>query len=204
MAAQIPIKNDPKANEEAMARVRADKHREANDGHDGTWVAHPGLVAVAMEEFNKVMPGPNQIDKKREDVHVTAADLLTVPDGTITEGGLRTNINVGLQYLASWLGGLGCVPIYNLMEDAATVEISRSQVWQWIHRSKGILSDGRKVTVELFRQMLAEELDKIKSRPGENQYALGHFETAAQILDSIITEEQFVEFLTLPAYKYLP
>src|SRR5438067_7872442 len=203
MAAQIPIKSDPKANEEAMSKVRADKHREANDGHDGTWVAHPGLVAVAMEEFNKVMPGPNQIDKKREDVHVTAADLLAVPDGTITEGGLRTNISIRLHYMASWLGGLGCVPIYNLMEDAATVEISRSQVWQWIHHPKGILSDGRKVTVELFRQMLAEELDKIKSRPGENQYASGHFETAAQILDGIITEEQFVEFLTLPAYKYL-
>src|SRR5438132_2289116 len=203
MAAQIPIESDPKANEEAMSKVRADKHREANDGHDGTWVAHPGLVAVAMEEFNKVMPGPNQIDKKREDVHVTAEDLLKVPDGTITEAGMRTNISVGLQYLASWLGGLGCVPINNLMEDAATVEISRSQIWQWIHHPRGILSDGRKVTVELFQQLLADELNKIKGVVGEQQYATRKFNEAAQLLDSIITEEQFVEFLTLPAYGHL-
>ena len=203
MAAQIPIKSDPKANEEAMSKVRADKHREANDGHDGTWVAHPGLVAVALEEFDKVMPGPNQIDKKREDVHVTAADLLKVPDGTITEVGLRTNINVGLQYLASWLGGLGCVPINNLMEDAATVEISRSQIWQWIHHPRGILSDGRKVTVELFRELLAEELNKVKGMVGEEDYATRKFDTAAQLLDDIITKKEFVEFLTLPAYSYL-
>jgi malate synthase len=203
MAAQIPIKSDPKANEEAMSKVREDKHREANDGHDGTWVAHPGLVAVAMEEFDKVMPGPNQIDKKREDVHVTAEDLLKVPDGTITEAGMRTNISVGLQYLASWLGGLGCVPINNLMEDAATVEISRSQIWQWIHHPRGILSDGRKVTVELFHQLLADELNKIKGMVGEQEYATRKFDTAAQLLDDIITKEQFVEFLTLPAYKYL-
>jgi len=151
MAAQIPIKNNPQANEEAMAKVRADKHREATDGHDGTWVAHPGLVPVAMEEFDKVMKGPNQIDRKREDVHVTAADLLALPEGTITEAGLRININVSLQYMESWLNGLGCVPINNLMEDAATVEISRSQIWEWIRHPKGILDDGRTVTVELFR-----------------------------------------------------
>jgi len=204
MAAQIPIKSDPKANEEAMSKVRADKHREANDGHDGTWVAHPGLVAVAMEEFEKVMPGPNQIDKKREDVHVTAADLLKVPDGTITEAGMRTNISVGLQYLASWLGSLGCVPINNLMEDAATVEISRSQIWQWIHHPRGILADGRKVSVELFRQLLADELNKIKGMVGEQAFTTRRFDTAAQLLDNIITNEQFVEFLTLPAYRYLP
>jgi malate synthase len=203
MAAQIPIKNDPKANEEAMSKVRADKHREANDGHDGTWVAHPGLVALAKEEFDKVMPGANQIDKKREDVHVTAVDLLAVPDGTITEAGLRTNISVGLQYLESWFRGSGCVPINNLMEDAATVEISRAQIWQWIHHPRGILSDSRKVTVELFHQLLADELNKIKGMVGEQQYATRKFDEAAQLLDSIITEEQFVEFLTLPAYKYL-
>jgi len=149
------------------------------------------------------MPGPNQIDKKREDVHVTAEDLLKVPDGTITETGMRTNISVGLQYLASWLGGLGCVPINNLMEDAATVEISRSQIWQWIHHPRGILSDGRKVTVELFQQLLADELNKIKGMVGEQEYAARKFDTAAQLLDDIITKEQFVEFLTLPAYKYL-
>src|SRR5579864_4836356 len=148
MAAQIPIKNDPKANEEALARVRADKKREATDGHDGTWVAHPGLVAIALEEFDAVMKGPNQIDRKREDVHSTAADLLAVPDGQITEAGLRNNISVSLQYLESWLQGIGCVPIFNLMEDAATVEIARSQIWQWLHHPKGVLSDGRKVNID--------------------------------------------------------
>jgi malate synthase len=203
MAAQIPIKNDPQANEEALERVRADKRREANDGHDGTWVAHPGLVAIAMEEFDAVMKTPNQIDRKREDVHVTATDLLKVPDGTITEPGLRNNISVSLQYLDSWLRGSGCVPINNLMEDAATVEISRAQIWQWIHHPKGVLSDGRKVTVELFRELEKDELEKIKSQVGEKQFAAGKFQTAAEILDKIITDDQFVEFLTLPAYKYL-
>src|ERR1700693_1579696 len=159
MAAQIPIKNDPKANEEALARVRADKKREVNDGHDGTWVAHPGLVAIAMEEFDAVMKGPNQIYRKREDVHVTAADLLKVPEGTITEAGLRNNISVSVQYLESWLRGSGCVPINNLMEDAATTEISRSQIWEWIHHPKGILEDGRKVTVALFQELAKDELD---------------------------------------------
>jgi len=203
MAAQIPIKNDPVANEEAMVRVQADKKREATDGHDGTWVAHPGLVAVALEEFDKVMPGPNQIYKKREDVHVTAADLLAVPEGTITEAGLRTNINVSLQYMESWFRGSGCVPINNLMEDAATVEISRSQIWQWIRHPRGILVDGRKVTVELFRQMMAEELGKIKEMVGEQEYPSRKFAEAAQLLDKIITSEEFVEFLTLPAYGYM-
>jgi malate synthase len=203
MAAQIPIKNDPQANEEALERVRADKRREAGDGHDGTWVAHPGLVAIAMEEFDAVMKTPNQIDRKREDVHVTATDLLKVPDGTITEAGLRNNISVSLQYLESWLRGSGCVPINNLMEDAATVEISRAQIWQWIHHPKGIMSDGRKVTVELFRELEKDELEKIKSQVGEKQFAARKFQTAAEILDKIITDDQFVEFLTLPAYKYL-
>jgi malate synthase len=203
MAAQIPIKNDPAANEEALARVRADKRREATDGHDGTWVAHPGLVPIALEEFDAVMKTPNQIDRKREDVHVTAADLLKVPDGTITEAGLRNNISVSLQYLDSWLRGTGCVPINNLMEDAATVEISRAQIWQWIHHPKGILDDGRKVTIELFRQLMAEELNKIKATLGEKQYTGRRFDSAAKILDQIIADDQFVEFLTLPAYQYL-
>ena len=203
MAAQIPIKNDPKANEEALARVRADKKREATDGHDGTWVAHPGLVAIAMEEFDAIMKSPNQIDRKREDVHVTAADLLKVPDGTITEAGLRNNISVSLQYLESWLRGSGCVPINNLMEDAATTEISRSQIWQWIHHPKGILEDGRKVTIELYHELVRDELEKIRSAVGEQQFASSKFQTAAEILDQVITPDQFVEFLTLPAYKYL-
>ncbi len=203
MAAQIPIKNDPKANEEALEKVRADKRREATDGHDGTWVAHPGLVAIAMEEFDKVMKTPNQIFRKREDVHVTAADLLKIPDGTITEAGLRINISVSLQYLESWLRGSGCVPINNLMEDAATVEISRAQIWEWIRHPKGILDDGRKVTVELFREVLQDEMNKLRAQIGEEQFNKRPFATAAEILDSIITDEQFVEFLTLPAYKYI-
>jgi malate synthase len=203
MAAQIPIKNDPVANEEALGKVRADKRREATDGHDGTWVAHPGLVPIAKAEFDAVMKTPNQIDRKREDVHATAADLLAVPEGTITEGGVRNNISVSLQYLESWLRGIGCVPIFNLMEDAATVEIARSQLWQWIHHPLGILDDGRKVTVEMFRQLVPEELDKIKAAIGEQQYATRKFPTASAILDEIITNDQFTEFLTLPAYKYL-
>jgi malate synthase len=203
MAAQIPIKDDPVANEEAMARVRADKKREASDGHDGTWVAHPGLVPVALAEFDEYMPEPNQIYKKREDVNVTAKDLLTIPEGTITEAGLRTNINVGVQYLESWFRGFGCVPIYNLMEDAATVEISRAQVWQWIRHPKGFLTDGRKVTSELFRALGKEELEKIKDLVGEGVYATRKYQQAFDLLDKIITDEKFVEFLTLPAYQYL-
>ena len=203
MAAQIPIKNDPKANEEALARVRADKHREATDGHDGTWVAHPGLVPIAMAEFDAVMKGPNQIDRKREDVHVTAAELIAVPEGTITEAGLRNNISVSLQYMESWLRGNGCVPIFNLMEDAATTEIARSQIWQWLHNPKGVLDDGRKIDTNLFHQLMAEELDKIKTSIGEQQYANRRFQTAAELIDKIITDDSFVEFLTLPAYQYL-
>jgi malate synthase len=203
MAAQIPIKSDPVANKEALDRVRADKHREATDGHDGTWVAHPGLVPVAMEEFDAVMKGPNQIDRKREDVQVTAADLLTVPEGTITEGGVRNNISVGLQYLESWFRGIGCVPIFNLMEDAATTEIARSQLWQWIHHPRGILNDGRKVTVELFRQLEEEELAKLRRALGEQEFASRKFDLASQILNEVVTRDQFVEFLTLPAYRYL-
>jgi malate synthase len=203
MAAQIPIKNDPQANEEALGKVRADKHREATDGHDGTWVAHPGLVAIAMGEFDAAMPTPNQITRQRDDVHVTAADLLKVPEGTITEAGLRNNISVGLQYLESWLRGSGCVPINNLMEDAATVEISRAQVWQWIHHPKGVLDDGRKVTIELFRQLAREEREKVEATLSVQQRAGRRFHDAAQILDEIITDDEFVEFLTLPAYRYL-
>src|SRR5438309_11916807 len=150
-----------------------------------------------MEEFDKAMTQPIQIDHKREDVHVTAADLLKIPDGTITEAGLRTNISVSLQYLESWLRGSGCVPINNLMEDAATVEISRAQIWEWIRHPKGILDDGRKVTLELFRQLMGEELAKLQTALGAEQYAKRRFDTAAQILDQIISGDQFVEFLTL-------
>jgi malate synthase len=156
-----------------------------------------------MEEFDAVMKGPNQIYRKREDVHVTAADLLKVPEGTITEAGLRNNISVSVQYLESWLRGSGCVPINNLMEDAATTEISRSQIWEWIHHPKGILEDGRKVTVALFQELAKDELEKIRATVGEQQFTSRKFQTAAEILDNIITDDQFVEFLTLPAYRYL-
>ncbi len=202
MAAQIPIKNDPVANEEALAKVRADKEREARNGHDGTWVAHPGLVPIAVEAFDAVMPGPNQIDRTLDDVTITAQDLLTFePEGPITEGGLRVNISVGVQYLGAWLNGIGCVPINNLMEDAATAEISRSQVWQWIHSDKGVLDDGRKVDVALFRTLLAEELDKIHAAYPENLHS--YFDRASVLFDQISTSDDFVEFLTLPAYDLI-
>ncbi len=204
MSAYIPVKNDPEANEKAFAEVRADKEREASDGHDGTWVAHPGLVPVAMEVFDRIMPQPNQIDRKREDVVVTATDLLEVPQGAITETGLRLNISVGIQYLESWLGGQGAVPINNLMEDAATAEISRAQVWQWIRHPRGVLSDGRKVTVELFHELAADELAKIRQRWGEAEYAKRRFDEASKLFDNLTTDDQFVEFLTLPGYSLLP
>lgn len=204
MAAQIPIKEDPAANADALAKVRADKHREAHDGHDGTWVAHPGLVPLAMAEFDAVMKTPNQIEKTRDDVVVTAADLLAfMPDGPITEQGLRTNIDVVIEYLGSWLAGTGCVPIHHLMEDAATAEISRSQIWHWIRSPKGILDDGRKVTVELLRQLLPQVLRDVRKSLGERQYASGKYELAAKILDELSVRPDFVEFLTLPCYDYI-
>jgi malate synthase len=204
MAAQIPVKNDPKANEEAFAKVRADKEREASDGHDGTWVAHPGMVQLATDAFDRVMPQPNQIDKKREDVVVTEKDLVAFgPREPITEQGLRTNVSVGVQYLEAWLRGSGAVPIFNLMEDAATAEISRAQVWQWIRHPDGRLSDGRKVTKELFRSVLDEELDKIQAIRGPEAFAKGKFEAARALFDQITTDDQFVEFLTLPGYEKL-
>jgi malate synthase len=204
MAAQIPVKNDEKANEQAFAKVRADKEREANDGHDGTWVAHPGLVATALTAFDAVMKTPNQIDRKREDVRITAADILKFgPEEPITEAGLRTNISVGVQYLESWLRGNGCVPIFNLMEDAATAEISRAQVWQWIRHPRGVMSDGRKVTKELFRSLLKEELAKIQSWVGRERYSAGKYREAAALYDRITTDDRFVDFLTLPGYEEL-
>lgn len=203
MAANIPVKNNPELNEEAFAKVREDKRREATDGHDGTWVAHPGLVPVAMEEFDQVMPQPNQIDKKREDVHVTAKELLEVPEGTITEEGLRTNISVGIQYIASWFRGNGAAPINHLMEDAATAEISRAQIWQWIRHPKGKLSDGRKVTYELFEQIRDEELQKIKQTVGEENFNNGKFKEASDLFTQLTKQDDLVEFLTIPGYEYL-
>jgi malate synthase len=203
MAAQIPIKNDLAANEAALAKVRADKEREARDGHDGTWVAHPGLVGIAKAIFDATMPTPNQIHRKREDVHVTAAELLAIPQGTITEAGLRTNVDVGIQYMAAWLSGNGCVPIYNLMEDAATAEISRSQIWQWIHNPHARLDDGRPITVELFRSLTEDVLDRLKSEVGEQAFAANHYELAARLFDEISVADEFTDFLTLKAYDYL-
>ncbi len=203
MAAQIPIKNDPQANEAALAKVRADKEREANDGHDGTWVAHPGLVPVAQQAFDAVMKTPNQIAKQRPDVNVTAANLLDFkPQGPITENGLRMNINIGIQYMGAWLAGTGCVPIFNLMEDAATAEISRAQIWHWIRSPLGVLDDGRKVTKEMFSQMVPEELAKVREMLGA-AYANGKYEQAAKMFEELTLADEFAEFLTLPAYDYV-
>jgi len=204
MAAQIPIRDNPAANEEAFAKVRADKEREARDGHDGTWVAHPGLVPVALEVFNREMPVANQIHtSKQQKISVTAQDLLESPGGMITEEGVRLNINVGIQYVASWLRGNGAAPIHNLMEDAATAEISRAQLWQWIRHPKGILNDGRKVTVEMYEQYKLEELEKIKQEMGEPAFEGGRFDEAVELFDRLILNEEFAEFLTLPGYELI-
>jgi malate synthase len=194
MAAQIPIKNDPAANEQALEKVRLDKLREVRAGHDGTWVAHPALVPVAKSVFDEHMPQPNQIDRKREEVNVTAADLLAVPDGEITEQGLRLNIDVGIQYVEAWLRGSGAVPIYNLMEDAATAEISRAQVWQWSHYGAK-LTDGRTVTPDLVRATIQDIVGP--------KLAAGKFELAAKLFGDMSTSDEFVEFLTIPAYEYI-
>lgn len=203
MAAQIPIKGDEAANEAALAKVRADKVREAQDGHDGTWVAHPGLVAIAKEEFDKYMPTPNQIHVSRADVQVTAKDLLTVPQGTITEAGLRLNIDVGILYMAAWLEGNGCVPIYNLMEDAATAEISRTQLWQWVNNENAVLTNGRAVDADLYREVAPQVLADIKARVGEAAFNQGKYQLAAQLFEELITKKEFTDFLTLKAYEYL-
>jgi len=201
MAAQIPIKGDDKANEIALGKVVQDKEREAGDGHDGTWVAHPGLVRLARDVFDQHMPGPNQLERLRRDVEVTADDLLEVPEGTITDEGLRLNVNVGIRYLASWLSGNGCVPIFNLMEDAATAEISRAQIWQWIRHPKGVLDDGRRVTRELYGQVRTEELEKIRTDVGDGEFESGNYLAAAKLLDKITLDDVFVDFLTLVAYE---
>jgi malate synthase len=200
MAAQIPIKGDTAANDQAIGKVRADKEREAGDGHDGTWVAHPGLVPVAMEVFDRLMPAPNNLPRLREDVKVGAADLLAVPKGEITEGGLRNNVDVSIRYMAAWLGGNGCVPIHNLMEDAATAEISRAQLWQWVHHGSR-LADGRAVTLELVRAVIREELGKIRAEVGDSAFTGGHYEHAARLVDELTAKPRFETFLTLTAYR---
>jgi malate synthase len=202
MAAYIPVKADAEENARALEQVRLDKLREVRDGHDGTWVAHPGLVPVAKEVFDAHLKTPHQIDRTREDVSVSAADLVRVPAGTRTEAGLRHNLNVGVLYLESWLRGTGCVPIYNLMEDAATAEISRTQVWQWLHHGAR-LDDGRPITVELFRHLLDEEMDKIAALVGPERFATGRFAAARELFDRLSTATELVDFLTLPAYDLL-
>ncbi len=203
MAAQIPVKDDEVANRHAFEQVRQDKVREATDGHDGTWVAHPGLVPGAMEAFNTHMPTPNQVDRLRDDVVVTAADLLEVPQGEITEAGLRNNLSVAVQYMEAWLRGSGAVPINHLMEDAATAEISRTQVWQWIRHPRGVLSDGRKVTLELVRQWLDEERASLQARLGEHVFAAGRFEEAFTLFWQLTVADELTDFFTLPGYRKL-
>ncbi len=198
MSAYIPVKSDPVANEKAIAQVRADKEREASDGHDGTWVAHPGLVPVALEVFDRLMPQPNQISKQLPDYNATAADLLQVPGGQITDAGLKQNVAVGLGYVEAWLRGIGCVPLFNLMEDAATAEISRAQLWQWVHQ-KAKLTDGRTVDIPLVESLIASELEKQKTAVDATRFAA--YQKAADLMSELVKTPEFVEFLTLPAYE---
>ncbi|MDX2047128.1 MAG: malate synthase A [Chitinophagaceae bacterium] len=202
MAAQIPIKDNHEANQKALDKVKADKLREVTDGHDGTWVAHPALVPVAMEIFNLHMPTPNQLHKKREEFNCTEEDLLQIPEGTITEEGLRMNINVGILYIESWLRGNGAAALYNLMEDAATAEISRTQVWQWLHRGAK-LSDGRVITQDLYEELRDDEIQNIKEHIGCKAYCEGKFAEAIKLFNQLVVQEKFEEFLTLPAYQIL-
>lgn len=202
MAAYIPNKRDSAANQTAMEMVRADKEREAADGHDGTWVAHPGLVGIAKEVFDKHMLGPNQIDRKLEDIEITAADLLQAPKADVTEAGLRQNVAVSIGYLESWLRGVGCVPLFNLMEDAATAEISRAQLWQWIHH-KASLNDGRVINLNLCLKIVDEEMEKMRQSVGDQQFRACRYREAAELLLGMIRSPSFVEFLTLPAYQRL-
>lgn len=203
MAAQIPIKNDEAANTAALTKVRVDKEREVRDGHDGTWVAHPGLVPLAMEIFDAHMPGPHQRDRLCNDVHVNAADLIRVARGKITEAGLRDNISVAIQYMAAWLSGRGCVPINHLMEDAATAEIARAQIWQWIHHETGVLDSGRGVTYPYFKALVREEMAKIRSAVGDAAFGEDNYRPAARLLDEIVRDNEFVPFLTLKAYDQI-
>ena len=202
MAAQIPIKGDTETNDAATAKVRGDKEREAGNGHDGTWVAHPGQVPVAMDVFDRLMPDANQTGRTLDNLVVTEGDLLQVPAGNITEAGLRGNISVGIQYIESWLRGQGCVPLYNLMEDAATAEISRAQVWQWL-RHGARLDDGRVIERALFDQLLAEETAGLENELGEERFAGGRFADAITLFAKLSTADDFEEFLTLPAYGLL-
>jgi malate synthase len=203
MAAQIPIKGDEAANEAALKKVREDKEREASNGHDGTWVAHPGLIPIAMEIFDRHLDGPNQLDCLREDVEVSAEALITPCPGSITEAGVRGNLNVAIRYMAAWLGGQGCVPINNLMEDAATAEIARAQIWQWIRHPSGQFEDGRDIDLALVQTWQAEELAAIRADVGDEAFESSRYQDAATLLAEVTASDDFVEFLTLPAYQRL-
>lgn len=202
MAAQIPSRTDPTANAEAMEKIREDKIREVQAGYDGTWVAHPDLVPVVREIFEKHMPGPNQLNVLRGDVNVTNKDLLSIPNGAITEAGLKRNIDVGLKYLEAWLSGTGSVAIYGLMEDMATFEICRAQLWQW-NKHKAGLNDGRKVNSELLHNVILEELGNIRKQVGEERFSSSKFDLAARLYEGTIKSEDFVKFMPLSAYEYL-
>jgi malate synthase len=202
MAAQIPVKNDPAANEAAFAKVRADKEREVREGHDGTWVAHPDLVPVAKEVFDRLMPQPNQLDRWDDNLTVNRDQLLQIHEGTKTEAGFRENIRVGVQYIEAWLGGRGAVPIYNLMEDAATAEISRAQIWQWL-KYGAVLENGVKVTPGLFARALKEEMERVKQELGAKRFASGHFPAAIKLFRNLALADEFLEFLTIPAYELI-
>ncbi len=202
MAAQIPVKNDEEANELAFSKVKKDKEQEVQNGHDGTWVAHPGLVKTAMDVFNTHMPEKNQIDKRKEALIITESDLVELPKGTVTEDGIRKNINVGILYIESWLSGNGAAALYNLMEDAATAEISRTQVWQWLHKEVH-LEDGRVFTMEMYDTLKSEEIDNIIKLVGEDAFNSGRFELAIRLFDDLVLSKDYVEFLTLPAYQYI-
>ena len=201
MAAQIPIRDDPEANREALERVRQDKLREARDGHDGTWVAHPALVNVARAAFAEAAPGPNQLMVIPEGP-VSASDLLRVPTGPRTEEGLRLNVRVGIRYLEAWLVGYGAVPLYHLMEDTATAEISRTQIWQWV-RHAAALDDGRTVTRELVRRVIEEEMGSLPGEVGPERFDAGRFEEARRLFEHLCCSERLEEFLTIPAYGLL-
>jgi malate synthase len=203
MAAQIPIKNDPAANELAMLKVRRDKEREARNGHDGSWVSHPALVPLCEEVFNQYLTGPNQIDKKLEGLRITRDDLLQMPEGSITSRGLMDNVSAALRYTESWLSGQGAVPLYNLMEDAATAEIARAQLWQWCHFPGGKLDDGRKITVERVRELISHELEGIRLQFGEEHFAARKYRLAAQLLERMVASEVLPDFLTTEAYPLL-
>jgi malate synthase len=203
MAAQIPIKNDEEANAAAMKKVYADKEREALNGHDGTWVAHPGLIPLAKEIFDKYIPGKNQIQNKREDVKVSAKDLLEVPKGTITEEGVVINIDVAIRYISSWLRGIGCVPIYNLMEDAATAEISRTQIWQWLHNKNVKLNDGRVLSVSLYETLVPLAADRIRKSIGDLEYRNGKYDEAFMLFNRMVNAKVLPDFITTSAYSSL-